>query len=82
MFATNGILVPLAVAAPLAILFSTFSYIRVYSAYPKIKQYMIDPYIEEHPESVPAPISDEIMMKDDVTEKERLAEIKKRNNMK
>ena len=81
MFGTNGILVPVAVAAPLAILFSTFSYIKVYSAYPKIKEYMIDPYLEDHPEEIVEPINDEVIMKDDVTEKERLEEIKRRNNI-
>ena len=81
MFGTGGILVPFAVAAPLAILLSLMSFIKVYAAYPKIKQYMIDPYLDEHPEERAEPSDDEVIMKDDVTEKERLEEIKKRNSI-
>ncbi len=81
-FGTGGILVPFAVVAPLAMLFSTFSFMKVYAAYPKIKQYMIDPYLEEHPEEKKVYDDDEPVMKDDVTEKERLEAIKKRNNIK
>ncbi len=59
----GGFLVPLAVAAPLLILFSTFAYIKVYAAYGKIHQYMIVPYLEEHPKTV----SDvEPIMKDEI----------------
>ncbi len=79
-FGTGGLLVPFAVAAPLAILFSGFSFMKVYAAYPKIKQYMIDPYLEEHPEEKEK-FDDDPIMKDDVTERERLEEIKKRNNI-
>ena len=78
MFGTGGILVPFAVAAPLAIMFSCMAYMKVYAAYPKIKEHMIDPYLEEHPEQKPANTEDEAIMKDDVTEKERLEEIKKK----
>ena len=81
MFGTGGILVPFAVAAPLAVLFSMFAYMKVYAAYPKIKQYMIDPYLEEHPEEKPEASADEPIMKDDVTEKERLLEIKRKNGL-
>ena len=49
--------------------------------YPKMKQYMIDPYYEDHPEEVPDIPDDEPIMIDDVTEKERLEEIKKKNNI-
>ena len=41
---------------------------------------MIDPYLAEHPELTEEP-SDEAIMRDDVTERERLEEIKKRNNI-
>ena len=82
MFGTGGILVPFAVAAPLAIMLSAMAYIKVYSAYPKIKQYMIDPYYEDHPEEAVDKSIDEVIMRDDVTEKERLEEIKKRNSIK
>ena len=78
MFGTGGILVPLAVAAPLAMLFSLLAYIKVYAAYPKIKEFMIDPYLEEHPEDQEPLSGDEPIMRDDVTEKERLEAIKKR----
>jgi len=76
-------LLPVAVAAPLAVLFSTFAYMKVYAAYFKIKEIMIDPYKAEHPEFYrdEAQNQDEIIMRDDVTERERLAEIKKRNNI-
>ena len=81
IFGSGGILVPLAVAAPLAILFSTFSYMKVYASYFKIKEIMIDPYYEAHPEERPTPPDDEIIMRDDVTERERLEEIKRRNGL-
>ncbi|MBE6644990.1 MAG: hypothetical protein E7612_06400 [Ruminococcaceae bacterium] len=82
LFGTGGILVPLAVAAPLAIMFSTFSYMKVYASYFKIKEIMIDPYIEEYPELKNRyGDDDEIIMRDDVTEKERLEEIKRRNGI-
>ena len=54
---------------------------KVYAAYPKMKQYMIDPYLEEHPEETAEDIPVETIMKDDVSEKQRLEEIKKRNNI-
>ena len=82
LFGSGGILVPLAVAAPLAILFSTMAFMKVYASYFKIKEIMIDPYLEEHPEERPYEDQEsEIIMRDDVTEKERLEEIKRRNNI-
>jgi len=79
LFGTGGILIPLAVAAPLAMLFSTFAYMKVYAAYFKVKEIMIDPYMAENP---PAPVpEDEPIMIDDVTEAERLEKIKKRNGL-
>ena len=81
MFGTGGILVPLAVAAPLAMLFSTFAFIKVYAAYPKIREHMIEPYLNEHPEACKTQSDEEAIMKDDVTEKQRLEEIKKRNGI-
>lgn len=81
LFGAGGILIPLAVAAPLAILFSTMAFIKVYAAYPKIKQHMIDPYLEEHPEEAPETPDDEPIMRDDVTEQQRLDAIRKRNNI-
>ncbi len=85
LFGTAGILVPIAVAAPLAIMFSTFAYMKVYASYFKIKEIMIDPYYDEHPELQKGYGSedddDEVIMRDDVTERERLEEIKRRNGM-
>lgn len=84
IFSFSGILVPAAVMAPLLILLSTLAYIKVYASYFKIKEIMIDPYKAEHPELFATePDEDfEVIMKDDVTERERLEEIKKRNNIK
>ena len=42
---------------------------------------MIDPYLDEHPEEKPVEFEEESVMKDDVTEKERLEAIKKRNGI-
>ncbi len=80
-FGTNGVLLPLAVVAPIAILFSTFAYMKVYASYFKIKEIMIDPYLRDHPEERPEEPDDEIIMHDDVTERLRLEEIKKRNGL-
>jgi len=78
----NGILIVLAVAMPLAILFSTSAYMKIFAAYYKIKEVMIDPYYEEHPELKPEQIDEEeVIMRDDVTERERLEEIKRRNGI-
>ena len=80
LFGSGGLLIPIAVAAPLAILFSTFAFMKVYASYFKIKEIMIDPYLKEHPELQPQN-EEEIIMKDDVTERERLEEIKRRNGL-
>ena len=85
LFGMGGILVSIAVAAPLAIMFSTFAFMKVYASYFKIKEIMIDPYMAEHPELNQnqgyGDEDDEIIMRDDVTERERLAEIKRRNGI-
>ena len=82
LFGSGGILLPFAVAAPLAILFSTFAYMKVYASYFKIKEIMIDPYLDEHPELRKTEFDEEeVIMRDDVTERERLEEIKKRNGI-
>lgn len=50
LFITGGlfsVFVPLGVIVPFTIMFSTCSYMGAYAAFPKIKQYMIDPYYEE-----------------------------------
>ena len=54
---------------------------KVYAAYFKIKTVMIDPYLAEHPEEAPDNYDDEIIMSDDVTERERLEAIKRKNAM-
>ena len=81
IFGLGGVLVPLAVALPLALAFSTMAYMKVYCSYFKIKDVMIDPYMEEHPEEFPEETAVETIMRDDVTESERLAEIKRRNGI-
>ncbi len=50
LFITVGlfsVFVPLGIIIPFIILFSTCSYMGTYAAFPKIKQYMIDPYYVE-----------------------------------
>ena len=81
LLGTGGLLVPFAVVMPFAMLFSTMAFMKVYAAYFKIKDIMIDPYLAEHPEQRTAISDDEPIMTDDVTEKERLEEIKKRNGL-
>lgn len=81
MFFMVAALLPVAVAAPLAVLFASLAYMKVYAAYFKIKEIMIDPYKAEHPELYPEPEYEEAIMRDDVTEKERLEEIKRKNNI-
>ena len=81
LFTAGGILVPLAIALPMVFAFSGCAYMKVFAAYYRIKDIMIDPYLEEHPEEREEIPDDEPIMHDDVTERERLAEIKKRNGL-
>ena len=82
LFGAGGILIPFGVAAPLAFFLAFFAYMKVYAAYYKIKVVMIDPYLAEHPEEAPeVSDEDEVIMHDDVTERERLEEIKRRNGL-
>ena len=81
LFTPGGILLPLAVAMPLIMMFSGAEYMKVFASYFKIKEIMIDPYLAAHPEEAPSDDGDEVIMTDDVTELERLEEIKKRNSM-
>ena len=83
LFTTGGILLPFAIAGPLAIMLATMAYAKVYASYFKIKEIIIDPYMAEHPEleEQGEQTDDEIIMRDDVTELERLEEIKKRNGL-
>lgn len=55
--AYSGVLLSLAIALPLVILFSNGAYMTTYAAYFKIKEMMIDPYYSEHESSAnePAP---------------------------
>ncbi len=78
MFSLGGVLIPLAVGLPLLILISAMAYMKVYAAYYKIKIVMIDPYVEEKSEDY---TEDEAVMSDDVTDRERLEEIKRKNNL-
>ena len=81
----GGILLPFGIALPFLILFSSFAYMKVYASYYKIKEIMIDPYLASHPEEAKKfsheDDDDEIIMSDDVTERERLEEIKRRNSL-
>ncbi len=77
----GGILLPFGIALPFLILFSTFAYMKVYASYFKIKEIMIDPYLKEHPKEAPESYDGDVIMSDDVTERERLEEIKKRNSI-
>ena len=80
LFGSGTLLLPLAVALPLAILFSVMAYMKVYASYFKIKEIIIDPYKADHPELYEEEGEDvEVIMRDDVTERERLEEIKRRN---
>ena len=83
IFAFKGILISFGVGLPLLILFSSFAYMKVFAAYYKIKDVMIDPYLKDHPEEDPDNNTDddEVIMSDDVTERERLAEIKRKNGI-
>ena len=80
---TGSIGWPFAVGLPLLILISLMAYMKVYASYFKIKEIMIDPYIAEHPElyQTDDETGDDVIMRDDVTARERLEEIKRRNNM-
>lgn len=78
IFAFGGILLPFALAAPLILFLSFFAYMKVFAAFAKIDQYMIKPYQKNEPKEE---ITVEPIMRDDVTERERLAEIKRRNNI-
>ena len=79
IFGVGGILLSLGVALPLMLMFSTMAYMKVFAAYFKIKEIMIDPYAEESTEDDGD--DDEVIMRDDVTEKQRLEEIKMRNGL-
>lgn len=79
VFAFKGILISFGVGLPLLILFSTFAYMKVFAAYFKIKEIMIDPYYSESTEDSDG--EEEAIMTDDVTEKQRLEEIKRKNGI-
>ena len=83
LFGSGTILLPFAVALPLAAMFSVMAYMKVYASYFKIKEIIIDPYKAEHPEEFADTDGedDEVIMRDDVTERERLEEIKRKNGI-
>lgn len=81
IFSVGGVLISIAVAMPLAILFSLMAFMKVYASYYKIKQYMIDPYLAEHPEEAEDTYDETPIMRDDVTERERLKQIKKEHGI-
>ncbi len=76
----GGILLPLGISIPFLILFATLAYMKVFAAFYKVKEIMIDPYYKDHPDEDPANSGDnESVMLDDVTQKQRLEEIKDRS---
>ena len=81
VFGVGGLLLSLGVALPLTLMFSTMAYMKVYASYFKIKEIMIDPYVDEDDPSDETVDEDDIIMHDDVTERERLEEIKKKNGL-
>lgn len=81
LFGSGGFFFALGLMLPLMIMISTAAFMKVYASYYKIKEVIIDPYYEEHPEEKPEPVEAEAIMRDDVTELERLEEIKRRNGI-
>ena len=82
LFGLGGILLPLAVALPLAIMFAAMAYMKVFAAYFRIKEIMIDPYKDENGDVGNGDAGEEeIIMHDDVTAAQRLAEAKRRNGI-
>ena len=81
IFSFSGILLPVAIALPLAIMFSLMAFMKVFASYYKIKELIIDPYYAEHPEELPVEDEQDAIMSDDVTERERLESIKKARNI-
>lgn len=82
LLGTGGLLLPLAVAAPLTIILSLCAFMKVYAGYFKMKEIMIDPYYpSDRIETAYDSEEPEVVMRDDVTERERLLEIKRRNNI-
>ena len=79
VFGAGGILVSVGVMLPLTLMFSAMAYMKVFAAYFKIKEVMIDPYYED--EDPTEDEDDEVIMRDDVTERARLEEIKTRNGL-
>ncbi len=77
LFTTGGILLPLAIALPLAIMFSTMAYMKVFASYFKIKELIIDPYYRDHPDEMPDMPLPEAVMTDDVTRREKLEQLKR-----
>ena len=82
VFGAGGLLISLGVALPLTLMFSTMAYMKIFAAYFKIKEIMIDPYKAEHPEEFASEENeDDVIMVDEVTERERLEEIKRMNGI-
>ena len=81
--AFGAIFISFAVALPLIILFSSMAYMKVYAAYFKIEELIIEPYYQAHPEERPQNDyeDEEVLMRDDVTQREHLEEVKRRNGI-
>ena len=84
LFGFGGFLISGAIIFPFVIMLSSLAYMKVYASYFKIKELMIDPYYKEHPELLPKEEEydpDEVIMRDDVTERQRLEELKRKNGI-
>ena len=54
IFAFGGVLISFAIALPLLLFFSSAAYMKVYAAYFKLEELIIEPYYAEHPEERPS----------------------------
>ena len=81
IFSFAGILLPIAIALPLALMFALMAFMKVFASYYKIKELIIDPYYREHPDELPKVEQEDAIMSDDVTERERLENIKRNRNI-
>ena len=77
IFGLSGVLLPFGVAIPLCVFLSNTAFMKIYASYYKIDEHMIQPYLKEHPEEAKRELDTEAIMRDDVTDKERLEQIKK-----
>lgn len=83
LIGAGGLLLPFAVALPLILMLSVCSLMKIYASYFKVKELMIDPYYAEHPDERPQSTAseEEVIMHDDVTERERLEELHRQSGI-